>query len=201
MKWAISNSLAAAVLVSMPCICLAQEFSADVIYLPVPAVKGARAAPPPGVQAKLYVKKGQLRLEAEGVTRQILISDDANHTTVALSPMQKSYQELGDRPAEYFRVADAENACPEWQRAVGKKFGCERVGNDEVAGRSTVKYEGHTSTKGADYIWVDPRLMYVIKWQAGDTEAELRNIKEGLQAADLFEVPQDYGPMRPKRRR
>src|SRR5258706_1948402 len=48
----ISNLLAAAALVLMPCICLAQEFSAVVIYLLVPATQGVKAARPPGVQTK-----------------------------------------------------------------------------------------------------------------------------------------------------
>ncbi len=41
-------------------------------------------------------------------------------------------------------------------------------------------------------VWVDKALKFVIKWQAAGTGAELRNIKEGQQAADLFTVPSDY---------
>ena len=41
-------------------------------------------------------------------------------------------------------------------------------------------------------VWVDKALKFVIKWQAAGRGAELRNIKEGQQAADLFTVPSDY---------
>src|SRR5258706_6738009 len=76
----------------------------DVVFLPVRAEKGAKAGAktvlPPAVLTKLYVSKGKLRVESQGVMHQILISDDAKRTTVALSPSQKSYQELGDRPTQ-----------------------------------------------------------------------------------------------------
>jgi len=141
-----------------------------------------------------------MRFESGGLTGLSMIVDVANHTTVALFPSQKSYRELGARPTAYFQVADAENACPDWQKAVGKEITCEKVGNDIVDGRKAVEYRSPTPNGAANYVWVDTKLNYVIKWIADETDAELRNIAEGPQSADLFAIPQGYEPRKPPRK-
>ena len=203
MKCAPAISLAVALLVLMPAVCHAQEFSADVVYANVPQKQNAPARGtdvPPVPSAKLYVSKDRMRFESGGLTGLSMIVDVANHTVVALFPSQKSYQELGSRPTAYFRVADAENACPDWQKVVGKEITCEKVENDVVDGRKTVKYRSPTANGAANYVWIDTKLNYVIKWIADETDAELRNIAEGPQSADLFAIPQGYGPLRPPRK-
>ena len=61
-------------------------------------------------------------------------------------------------------------------------------------GRATDKWEfttkGDTST-----FWIDQKLHFPIKTQAGQATTELTNIKEGAQAASLFEIPSDYQKM------
>src|SRR2546421_335795 len=191
MKCAAAISLAGALLVLVPC--QAQEFSASVVYTPVLKEPG----PPP---AKVYVSKDRMRFESGGLTDLTMIVDVAKHTAVALFPSQKPYRELASRPSAYFPVTDAENACPDWQKAVGKEITCERVGNDMVDRRKTVEYRRPTPNSGADYIWVDSKLNYVIKWRMDKTEAELRNIAEGPQSADLFAIPQGYQPLGPPKK-
>lgn len=200
MKRAGAISLSVALLALVPPVCAGQEFSANVVYAPV--LKGqdapaGRTPVPPVPSAKLYVSKDRMRIESGGLTGLTMIVDAANHTTVALFPSQKSYRQLGSRPSTYFRVTNAENACPDWQKAAGTEITCEKVGNDVVDGRKTVKYRSPTPNKAADYLWVDPILNYVIKWHKDETEAELRNIEEGPQSADLFVIPQGYEPLRP----
>ena len=203
MKCAAAISLAVTLLALMPAVCHAQEFSAEVVYAPVlkdqdPPASGTTVPPVPS--AKLYVSKDRMRFESGGLTGLIMIVDVAKQTAVALFPSQKSYRQLGSRPSVYFRVTDAENACPDWQKAVGKEITCEKVGDDVVGGRKTVKYRSPTPNSGNDYIWIDSKLNYVIKWHVEKTDAELRHIAEGPQSADLFAIPQGYEPRKPPRK-
>lgn len=203
MKCAGAISLSVALLALVPAVCAPQEFSANVVYAPVLKKQDApadRSPVPPVPPAKLYVSKDRMRIESGSLTGLTMIVDAANHTTVALFPSQKSYRHLGSRFSAYFRVTDAENACPDWQKAVGKEITCEKMGNDVVDGRKTVKYRSATPNKAADYLWVDSILNYVTKWHKDETEGELRNIQEGPQSADLFVIPQGYEPLRPSKK-
>jgi hypothetical protein len=177
----------------------AQDFSADVVYS---AVSAAGAQTSPRNPSKLQVSKGKMRLETGGVTNTILLVNADEHTTIALFPLRKAYQYLASSPSEYFRVVDAENACPDWQKASGQKILCEKAGHEMVDGRQTVKYENKSvSGEGSTTaVWVDPALNFVVRWQSADTGAELRNIKPGPQSADLFGIPQGYTVLKPSKK-
>jgi hypothetical protein len=172
----------------------AQEFSADVVYLDskslnAPADESASAHP----SSKLYVSKDKIRLETNGLTGTILLADLREHTAVALQPKKKAYQPLASAPSQYFQVDSADDACAKWQSVAQQKIACEKVGRAVVDGREAIKYHNNgTSAAATTAIWVDKALKFVIKWQAAGSGAELRNIKEGQQAADLFTVPSDY---------
>jgi hypothetical protein len=188
----------------LPAIVAAQEFSADVVFTPVaskPDGAGGRPAVPTVPSARLYVNKEQMRFESRGVTGQTLLVDDANQTTVALFPREKTYEPLGSRPGEYFRVSDAAQACPDWQKAVGKKIDCKKVGREVIDGRSSVKYSRHLGGNSTEYVWIDRKLNFVIKWRTALTEAQLRNIQEGPQSAELFAVPENYRILTPRKSR
>jgi len=180
----------------------AQDFSADVVYLENSNVH--RRLSDTGKEArhcsKLYVSKGNIRLETNGPTGTVLVLNKEEHTAAALYPGKKSYQPLGSGPSEYFRVENADDACADWQRSAEHKIVCERVGPDTVNGREAVKYRNKTALDTAPAaVWVDKALKFVIKWESVDTSAELRNIKEEQQAADLFLVPSDYGMAAPQK--
>jgi hypothetical protein len=195
-------SLTGAVLALVPALGGAQEFSADVVFTPVsskPDGGTGRPAVPTVPSARLYVSKEQMRFESRGVTGQTLLVDDANQTTVALFPRENTYEPLGSRPREYFRVSDADRACPDWQKAVGKKIDCAKVGREVVDGRRSVKYSRHLGGGSAEYVWIDRKLNFVIKWRTDQTEAQLRNIQEGPQSAQLFAVPQNYKILTPRK--
>ena len=46
---------------------------------------------------------------------------------------------------------------------------------------------------------IDPALNFGVKWESVGTGAELRNIKEEQQSADLFATPSDYRPLKPQK--
>jgi hypothetical protein len=189
------------VLVSLtPALSAAQEFSADVVYADVKKPSAASTGTPsPAHTSKLFVSKDKMRLETRGMVGTVLLVDAAEHTTTALFPSHKSYQPLAGGPSEYFRVGDAENACPDWQKATDQKISCEKVGSEQVGGRPAVKYLNKTASADSSTtaVWIDTALKFVIKWEGANTSAELSNIKEGQQSADLFTVPTTYDLLKP----
>ena len=195
MKLSATNLAATFLLGLIPAACHAQEFSADVVYLAInkPDAPSTETGTSPRRSSKLYVSKDKIRLETNGITGTILLADRTEHTAVALQPKKKAYQPLGSGPSEYFRVENADDACPSWQSVAKQKIVCEKVGPEVVNGREAVKYQNKgTSEAATAAVWVDKTLKFVIKWEAAGIGAELRNIKEEQQAADLFAVPPDY---------
>jgi hypothetical protein len=182
--------------------CGAQEFSADVAYLAAgkAGAPSAGAARLPEQSSKLYVSKDQMRLETHGLTGTVLLVNRGEGTVFALFPGQKAYQPLASGPSDYFRVEDAEDACRDWQKAANQKIACEKVGPEMLNGRRTVKYRNKGASSAATAaVWIDVALKYVVRWENARTGAELRNIKEVQQAADLFTVPSDYGVLKPRK--
>lgn len=180
----------------------AQEFSADVVYVAAskPGASSAGKETLPQHSSKLYVSKDKIRLETRGFTGTILLVNGGEHTTVALFPGQKAYQPLATGPSQYFRVQDAENACPDWQKATDQKIVCEKVGHEVVDGRQVVKYQNKGATDASTAaVWIDLGLKFVVKWEGAGSGAELHNIKEAQQAADLFAVPSSYKALQPQK--
>jgi hypothetical protein len=188
-----ATTLVAAFVISLvSTISQAQEFSADVVYLDTDRNSTANVSTT-HPSSKLYVSKDKIRLETNGLTGTILLADRGEHTVVALQPKKKAYRPLASGPSEYFRVDNADDACPSWQSFAEQKIACEKVGPEVINGRETVKYQNKNMVEGAvTAVWVDKALKFVIKWQATGVGAELRNIKEEQQSADLFVVPSDY---------
>jgi hypothetical protein len=189
---------ATALLVCAASIGQAQQFSADVVYktsAAAPAHPGGTAATAP--ETRIFVSKSKLRLESRGMINMVMLVDTADHSSYVLYPDQKAYQELGSRPSQYFAAADSAKACADWQTASGRQLKCEKVGAEAVDGRSAIKYRSIAADGGFEYAWIDSKLNYVIKWDLGQTGAELHNIKEAAQSAQLFEIPQSYDVRKP----
>jgi hypothetical protein len=198
-----SRTLIAALFISLiSTISQAQEFSADVVYLDAKNLKASAngSANAAHRSSKLYVSKYKIRLETNGLTGTILLADLREHTAVALQPNKKAYEPLASAPSQYFRVESADDACAKWQSVAEQKVVCEKVGPEVVNGREAVKYQNKgTSEAATTAVWVDKALKFVIKWQAAGSGAELRDINEGPQAADLFTVPADYKILAPRK--
>ena len=205
MKRTTSSFLAVIAWICLTAVCRAQEFSADVVYVAPGQAAVASGKPPAPIHqpSKLFVSESKMRLETRGLTGTVLLVSSEDHTTVALFPSHKAYQPLSAAPSEYFRVQDPENACPDWQNAAAWKMTCEKAGTEVVDGRQTVKYVNKTPTLAAstNAIWIDPTLKFVVKWEGRDAAAELHNItKEEKMSAALFEVPEGYSLLKPKKK-
>lgn len=183
-------------------ICGAQDFSADVVYLRTREPDAASAATGtfPHPSSKLFVSKDKLRLETRGLTGTILLVNGGAHTAFALFPGRKAYQPLAAGPSDYFRVENADDACPDWQRASEQEIVCEKAGHEVVGGREAVKYVNkRASSTATSAVWIDLTLKFVVKWEGGSSGAELHNIQEAKQAAELFAVPSDYDILKPRK--
>jgi hypothetical protein len=171
------------------------EFSADVVN----ATKEDNAGP-----TKLYFGKEKLRIEqADPETKgtRIAIVTLANQKAVFLMPEQHMYVEMpqskNPKTLSFFRARDAQSACSEWLKLEPNRGGsCRKVGPETVNGRSAIKYQGNNAKGDVDYIWIDSKLRFPVKWQGKPEQSgELRNIQEGPQPADLFEIPADYAKL------
>ncbi len=176
---------------------LAQEFSADVIN---------KKTDNQGVK-KLYAGNGKERFEVAsgnpmmGPTAVIL--DESQKKYVVLMTERRMYMDAPPTMAralitQFWHVQDVNDACPQWRKTAEqagtlKNWGsCTKVGSDTLNGRSAVKYEGVSSKGEKGYIWVDTKLHCVVKTDDTEGGIELRNIQEGSQPANLFEVPAGY---------
>jgi hypothetical protein len=179
----------------------AQQFSADGVDL-----RPDRRQNP----VKLYVSNDKMRYEVHDAQDKMsgsnvaMIWDTARQTRYVLMMDRHMYMDYSPLLASKLPIvpiwhpSDINNACPEWQKFVDQfhdsKWGtCHKVGSDTLNGRSTIKYSGTSSDGKSGNVWIDAKLHYVTKLQDQDGGGfELRNIQEGPQPANLFEVPPGY---------
>jgi hypothetical protein len=159
-----------------------QEFSADLISNRIESNETST----PG---KIYVGKDKIRFEPRddaGISAMggVMIVDLSTQTSVILLPQRHVYIEtmpgrVLQRSFSFFRPADIEDACPDWQKLARKPGGsCHKVG------------EGETGA-----VWLDTKLRFVVQYKQKNSGGELRNIQEGSQPGSLFEIPADYQKM------
>jgi len=172
----------------------AQEFSAEMVT----SDNGSQRL------AKVYVGKNKMRVDPEekGPYNGAVIVDFDTQIMDVLVPSRQMYMETkpGSGPRQrwfrFFQAINVEDACPEWRKQANEKGGsCQKVGDDTVNGRPSVKYEIVSSAGRKDNVWIDKTIKFPSKWQSGDNSGELRNIQEGAQPADLFAIPSGYQKM------
>ncbi len=195
MRFTLKTLTSAILVMLISTISHGQEFSADVVYLDAHG-----NVSPSHPASKLYVSKDKFRLETNGFTGSVLLVDRADQSNYVLQPKKKFVQALASGPSEYFRVENPDEACASWQKAADQRVVCEKVDNEVVNGREAVKYVNKSASESTTAaVWIDKTLKFVIKWQAADMAAELRNIKEEKQPEALFIVPSDYKAPSPQK--
>ncbi len=130
-----------------------------------------------------------------------IIMNFAAHTSTVLYPQERSYAEDSWKklaPTELYSLyafvqpTDVDNACTEWTRRPGAEDEtCRNLGHETINGRSVVKYE--LSCNGeVCRLWIDRNLHALVKRETKWNSTELRNIQEGPQPSNLFEVPTGF---------
>jgi len=69
---------------------------------------------------------------------------------------------------------------------------CHKVGDKSLDGRAAIEYEATKSNGDWFRYWIDRKICAVVKMETNQDAYELRNIREGTQPADLFEIPSGY---------
>lgn len=148
---------------------------------------------------KIFSTKDKLRFQGEdksGRTNSIMIVNLATRTSVVLMPQQHQYVEnkrpqIPGQGVTFFQASNVEDACAEYQKVSETKKGtCRKTGHETLNGRDTVRYEVSPGESGL--IWIDVKLHFPLKWQTSVGKGELRDVKEGSQSAELFEIPPGY---------
>jgi hypothetical protein len=172
-------------------------------------------------RSRVNVANGKIRAESiEGgdATYPIAILDFTAGTVLAVNPTDRTYIDMRDligpfasQFARLYRVAqpvDPANPCAEMAKMASRfnhltkaqqddstHIACAPIGPDTVDGRPADKWR-LTATRGDQHsdalMWVDTKLRFVTKSVDSASTSEVRNIQEGPQSPDLFEVPPGY---------
>jgi hypothetical protein len=184
----------------------AQDFSADLVTLAPSSKAGPdEANNPPAASAptRFYASKDKVRFGAGGGPNQLaltVIADLTKQTTTSLFSWQSAYRITKGVPKtlHFFPTSDPQNACVDWQKIAGASLACQKAGSEKLNGQEMVKYRSIDPARPTEYIWVDPKLNFVVRWQGDKSISELRNVKEGPQDASLFAIPKDYAELKPQ---
>lgn len=176
------------------------QFHADISELREPNA--------PKQDKRVYFAKNKMRIELpdyEGKKGNVLIIDFGSRTSIFLNVEKHTYIEMptSDRSQlsyGFFPARDVDDACRDWQEiAHGQKGSCHKLGNDVVNGRDTVEYEATNLRGDVGQFWLDREVRFPVKWQGKISNGELRNIQQGAQPADLFDIPHGFRRIDPLR--
>jgi hypothetical protein len=166
-----------------------QDFSADIVNLNTTSP----------FRTTIFATRNKLRFQQEhnGQANSIMLVNLAALTSVVLIPQQHMYvkeskPQIPGQAIAFFQPVDVANACAVWHKMSELKGQCRNLGREAVNGRDTVKYENIAADKSANFIWIDTRLHFPVKWEGPAGTSELRNIQEARQPAELFEIPAGY---------
>ena len=148
----------------------------------------------------LYVGDGVTRTEStrDGQSR-VSIVDSKRRIAWLINPEKKEYVEMpGPAQSEQAKQRqpplpdDPDSPCHMSQA----QLTCNKLGVENLNGRSTEKWEFVTTRQGQSMravFWFDRKLRMPIRREfPGGYVGELRDIKEGTQPVHLFTVPQGY---------
>ena len=135
-----------------------------------------------------------------------MIVDLAKQTSIVLMPQQKQYVEnkraqIPGQGVTFFQAKDVEDACEAWKKMAHAESGkCRKGDHEPVNGRDTIRYDVSPGQGKPSPLWIDVKLHVPIKWQNAVAAGELRNIKEEVQPADLFQIQRDTAEGRTRTR-
>jgi hypothetical protein len=180
----------------------AQQFSADLVYR---TVAGEAAS----AMGKINVSNRKVRIEPPDLPIGFFIVRADVSAAYFVRPALKTFMDAkqSSKLTQLLVPVDPEDPCRQWQAMAqiagaphdAEKWRCVRIGNDSVDGRTTTKYQAISPRKERYFGWIDPRLNFLIRFEAEDgTAVDVINIQEMLQHDSLFEIPADYRKFDPQ---
>ena len=147
--------------------------------------------PQGATSGKMYFNGSKIRMElAVGGANQIILVDPANNVRDMIMPQQKVYMESSiDDQQGPMKIPRIEPLNPSDPCSGGTVSDCEHLGTETLNGYATEKW-AYTSSAGERVTsWIGIQLGMPIKTQNEDgSSLEFRNIAQGAQAANLFEI-------------
>jgi hypothetical protein len=183
------------------CAAMAQsEFSADVVRM---RKDGKDAST---VELKIYVGGMKARLEPQIPANPnstsppqlapFIVAERKGINATLVMPQQREYIEALEQMTQpylqYFRLPDKEDGCVAFFGTRQDQWTCHKVGGKTLNERATTQYEATKSTGKWFRFWIDRKICAVVKMETDKTVYELQNIREGVQPANLFEIPSGY---------
>ena len=164
------------------------EFSADVIEI-------YSKDPSKNFKGTMYVGNDIIRKDFFYDNLQaVMILDLVKQTATMLMPYAKTYIMMTKKDMEALFghvIGHLPNALSNGPCAGRSDLICREIGQEKLDDRDTEKWEVKSQT-GIVYQWVDHRLRVTIREEFPDHIYELRNIKEGHQPDNLFQIPAGY---------
>jgi hypothetical protein len=145
---------------------------------------------------KLYVGASRLRMEvpAAGGENRATIIDPRTESQFTISAGQRKYMEaqIGDSdgagPLPRLGTLNPANPCENERLSE-----CKRVGAETVNGYATEKWEYTNNDGDLETAWIATKLRFPIRTgTANGATAEITNVMEGAQPANLFDLPTGY---------
>ncbi len=155
-----------------------QPFSAEIVTT-------GSSTPDKAVTAKLFSAGTKLRMEVMG---NVMIMDLTAKKSFMLMPAQKMAMEIPlQANANAPKPMIGDNPC-----SFDPSLSCKDLGSEKMGGRAAHKWQVTQKTGSVSTVWVDNKIGFPLKTESKEVKSELKNIKEGAQAAELFEIPKDY---------
>ncbi len=118
--------------------------------------------------ARIFVSGDKVRIEPtqqQGSPGTFVIWDTGGHHYFVVMPERRMYMDVASPMVQqqalaFWRPADVDNACPDWEKLAAQlktkeRLGsCRKIGSDTVNGRSAVKYEGSSSDGKTGNLWL-----------------------------------------------
>jgi len=169
----------------------AVEFSADVIEV-------HPKDPSKNFKGTLHVGNNIMRKDFFYDNSQaVMILDIVKQTATMLMPYAKTYMMMTKNDMESLFghvIGHLPKVLSNGPCAGRSDLICQEIGQEKIDDRDTEKWKVESQT-GVVYQWVDHRLRVTIREEFSDHIYELRNIKEGHQPDNLFQIPAGYKRM------
>jgi hypothetical protein len=180
----------------------AEQFSAELVS----AKAAGDVVNPAGT---VYVADRKARIETPDLGDAFLIVDAVAPAAYLVRPSQRVFMDAkqSSRLTRIFVPLDPADPCSQWRTmaevaGISDKSGqwrCDAQDRKTVAGRDTVKFT-ILSPGGRSAGWIDPELKFPVRFEFEDgTVFALRNVQEGPQPADKFEIPGNYRKFDPRK--
>jgi hypothetical protein len=150
-------------------------------------------APEP-IVAKYYVGAQALRVEMALMgMQQVMIVDLERDIMWTLLPEERMYMEfvLDDTDKAELGVTQPIDGppCPEDSEA-------RQLGTERIEGREAELWECRDPVEGVSKLWIDTKLKFPVRVEEADgATMQMRNIQEGSQPGELFQLPAGYTQM------